>query len=909
MEEHLEQQQKQEGMKLSHLVVLISFSFFTVLLTGETLLMQWETWMIPLMLFCLAAAWILHIMQILPEENRLWLYTSMMMGMFFFYGTHITSTFDLAPLMAVVLMIFSMAGEAGLVYFGMAAYYVTMFYSVVLSMSAGLVPDKLIVSRTIFHLVLVFMAGCISRVIIFKQKSDEKKYTQRIGELEEINQRTEDFLANVSHELRTPINAVTGITAVMLKREKNEGSREQIRSVQDAGRRLYETIGDILDYTEIDADSVSVAFESFSISSLVTDLIVDNHSVFEEATCEVIFDVDPKVPASLVGDGDKIKKILRHLVTNAVKFCREGGVYIRIYTLKKSYGVNLCLEVRDTGIGMSREEKARITESFYQADSGRNRAAGGLGLGLSIVNGLTKAMNGFMQIESEKGKGTRIRLSIPQSVGDPAPCMSVDQDNELCIGCFLKPDKYEVPEVRDFYTDVITHMVMGLEIPLHRVGTASDLEKLLTVYRISHLFVGSEEYEENTDFLENVDEQVTVLVVAGKGFVPRTRSRVKVIRKPLSGFPIALFLNAKEEITEYDAAAERQMFCPGVRALVTDDEAMNLMVAEGILRDYGMTVRTVTSGEETLRVCEEEDFDIIFLDHMMPGLDGVETMKRLRSQKKNNNKNQIIVALTANAMSGAREMFLSEGFDGFIPKPVELPELERVLKRVLPPSLIDYAETERILTDERDEAFNVLEAYGIDTKAGMNYCGNDKGFYRELLAKFSGDMQQKSSEIREFYGKGDWGNYRIRVHSLKSTAKMIGADRLSELARKAEDAARNGDVPYIQSHEKELLEAYEEMAGNIALGTAGKEESNAEEQKEMDASGLLTKLSMLRESLATFEAEKAQTLAGELSAFTYRGEPFVKRMQDISTLINDFELAAAAEKTGKLISSLQEESQ
>ncbi|MCR5486257.1 MAG: response regulator [Lachnospiraceae bacterium] len=900
-----EEIRQRERQKISHLVILVSYTILTLALTCETVLLGWEYWMIPILFFFLGGSWVLHVLQILPERSRMWIYVWLMMCVFFFYGIHETSIFDLAPLMCVVIMIYSMTGAPGPVIVGMFTYFLTMIYDFTFEIIRGYRPDSLVISRTMLHFMLVIMAGYLARFMILRQRNDRKKYEERIGELESINQRTEDFLANVSHELRTPINVVTGITGVMLKRERNAENREQLSSVRDAGRRLYETIEDILDYTEIDTGRVTVSAEPYLMDSIINDLITENRQFMIDGDCEAIFDVAPEIPAQLIGDGVKIKKILRHLLTNAVKFSRGGGVYVRVTALKKNYGVNLCLLVEDTGIGMSREETERITESFYQADSGRNRAAGGLGLGLSIVNGLTRAMDGFIQIESQKGKGTSIRLSIPQGVADDSPCMSVADKEHLCLACYLRPEKYEIPEIRDYYNALIANLVNGLGVSLHRVNSQEDLEKLMEVYQITHIFIGREEYEGNTTWFETLDESISVVVVANDGFVPRNRTRVRVLRKPFCGVPIAMILNADSDLSEFDLSSEKQMYCPGVRALVVDDETMNLMVAEGVFRDYGMTVRTALSGEEALRVCAEEEFDVIFMDHMMPGMDGVETMKQLRRQRKSGERRRIIIALTANAVSGAREMFLSEGFDGFIPKPIELMELERVLKRLLPEEMIQYAEQDKSAREEKDEVLKALDAYGINTREGIGYCRNDRAFYRELLLRFAKDMEAKKKEIEDCYDKGDWEGYRIRVHALKSTAKMIGADRLSELARKAEDASRTKDIPYLKSHGGELMEIYEDAAFGIEGVMSNSMEEARDAGTEIAMPDYLKRLRELKERLDTFEAERAEELLNEMAGFRYEGKPLSESLGEISVLVGDFALAEASEKTGELIGSIQ----
>ena len=318
--------------------------------------------------------------------------------------------------------------------------------------------------------------------------------------------------------------------------------------------------------------------------------------------------------------------------------------------------------------------------------------------------------------------------------------------------------------------------------------------------------------------------------------------------------------------------------CPGVKVLVVDDEPMNLLVARGIFESYGMIVDTVHSGEASIAKCAGEDYDVVFMDHMMPEMDGVEAMKRLRVQASHMRKDICVVALTANAISSAREMFMSEGFDGFVPKPIELPELERVLKHVLPKAAVKFVmddgevrkiggskksdaktvkaeakaekDTAPVKSDaapakaesDRKEAaadksassaggaFAPLGELGVDTAAGLAYCGGDEQFYKELLAEYAGDPDAKLEELTKYHDSKNWKDYSIKVHAIKSTSKMIGAMDLSSVALFLEEASKESDEEKVESKHKVLMESYEKLIRTIynTYG-AGSEASDADE--------------------------------------------------------------------------------
>ena len=658
------------------------------------------------------------------------------------------------------------------------------------------------------------------------------------------------------------------------------------------------------------------------ISSIVNDVISENQMQEREYLPELIFDLDASMPAVFLGDGRKVKKILRHLLGNAVKFTKKGGVCVRIRTLPKHYGVNLYITVSDTGSGIPEGELDKITGRFYQTDGGRSRGAGGLGLGLPIVSGMVSCMEGFMQIRSETGKGTVVSVSIPQKVADDKPMIALNNRERLCLACYLKTEKYETPEVRDYYNETIVHMIESLDVSMHRVFCMDELKSLVAVCRITHLFIGVEEYEENREWFEKLAGEDRVIVVADRNFVPMPGTRTKLLKKPFYCLTIANMLNAESEQDEIQFA-EKRMICPNVKILAVDDEPMNLMVAEGIFRQYEMQVKTVYSGMEALELCEKEEFDLIFLDHMMPGMDGVETLKRLRKLLADSERTATIIAFTANAVSGAREMFFEEGFDEFVSKPIEMVELERVLRNVLPKSAVQYVDKDYTMersmesqntaqlgnikeTPSSDQKkTDLLEEAGIHTKTGLQYCLDNTEFYDELLIKFASDADGKQEDIGRFFGQGDWENYHIMVHALKSTARMIGADVLSDLAKELEEAAKNRDVEYIGKHHGNLLVKYKETAQSIRNIFSGEEKSGEQKgYQEISGAKLRSRLEEIEDSLNTFEADKAKTLIEQLGGFVYCGDSVAGLLEAAVRDVDDFEMAAASEKVKTLIGSL-----
>ena len=832
-------------------MLLISYTIFSAILIGESLLMGWEIWALFPIAFGVILSWIMHLTNSVAPDLRIWMYSLLMMGTFFFYGVHDTSTFDLAIVISAVIILYTMTARKRLITLAQCTYYATMAYEIVTMVINGVSFDVLEISRTVLHICMITMICWFARTIIDKWEKVLGKSKDEIVQLTEATERLNDFLANVSHEIRTPVNAIIGLTGICIDKTDSDEIRNEMISVRNAGRKVAEQISDILDYSELDREKSVINCEDYMLSSVLHDLVTEIKQ-YKAREVELIIDVDPAIPSVMNSDVSKIKKILKALISNGLKYTRQGGVYVRITAEEHDYGVNLCFEITDTGIGMTEEELENVYSSFYQADSGRSRMGGGLGLGLAIVSGFVSILGGFMTISSKKDAGTTVHVSIPQKVIDPASCMSVSNPGRLCLGAFLQFEKYPNPQVREYYNSMVMNIVKGLGIQMHRVNNAENLRLLTRSVKITHLFVGEEEYCSDIDLMEELAKEMIVVVVSGPGLVLPARSNAKIMEKPFYCFPVVSVLNS--DIRSLGRAGKKMM-CRDVKALVVDDEPMNLIVAKSIFRRYGMIVTTVSSGQESVDICREQVFDIIFMDHMMAGMDGVAAMKKIKSDVSGLNADVPVIALTANAMSSAKQMFLNEGFDGFVSKPIEIEELERSLRQILPKSFITYEDADdAAVIPEVEEPVEkapektdiiplheVLKEAGIDTGSGLRYCMDDLDFYKTLLTQVATEAREKIPQLEHYFAEKDWSNYEILIHAVKSTTKMIGGQQVSDEALALEMAAKEKNTSFIEENHASCIAKYRTLSDSVlsALGlkdevTSASESSSGDDEEVLE---------------------------------------------------------------------------
>ena len=648
----------------------------------ENMLMGWEFW-VPVTVFIgMIALWAVNLSDKIEFGLRKMFYFGVAVLLVFYHGIHKISFFDIALTIVLVMVTYSILNSTQMMNILMLEYCVLAFIHMI-NLPGGdpLVYDRVTVSRMLLHIAIVVLVYCICVRVINERLEEEEENRIKDERIESNDESMEDFLSNISHELRTPVNVVNGMSDLLIKR----GAGHEAGSIKTAGVRLAYQIEDIQDYTECKRQKVFLEEDNYMSTSLINDVVTSFRVNDNAKDLELVVDLNPEVPTMMRGDIKKLHKIFRHLLENAVKFTRNGGIYVKMYTENTDYGVNLCIEMTDTGIGMDRNAIRSVAEGMYQENKRRNRSSGGIGLGLFIVYGFAHRMGGFVKIESERGNGTTVRVTLPQKVVDAKPCLALKDSFDSTVLFHVRPDKYKVPRLRDFYRNMAANLASGMHVPLYPAETVYEVERLREKLNVSHIFMGQEEYEENKGYFEELaKEDIVVAVSAGPQLKVPDNSRVALIPKPLYAYPIIKILNEGKIIGEIktDDEITRPVF-RGVKALIVDDEPMNLVVATSLFRDYEMVIDTADSGKESIRKFRENDYDVIFMDHMMPEMDGVEAMKKIKTLAADMGKNIVVVALTANAVSGAREMFIKEGFDGFIAKPINRADYERVMQRVL----------------------------------------------------------------------------------------------------------------------------------------------------------------------------------------------------------------------------------
>ncbi|MDR1786343.1 MAG: response regulator [Spirochaetaceae bacterium] len=590
-----------------------------------------------------------------------------------------------------------------------------------------------------------------------------------------------DFLAAMSHEIRTPLTAIIGMSDLMPRVNFDETQADYFNKISGMSHILMDIVNDILDFSKIETGKMELLPRHYNLRIMFENLASAQRFQASAKGLEFRAAFDPGLPEVVYGDDARVRQIMMNLVSNAVKYTKDGFVEFSLNMAKRRRGkLYIAVVVRDSGIGIREEQKERLFTRFERLDREQNRMIQGTGLGLAITRQLLDLMGGFITIESVYGEGSTFSAFIPLVKGDVA--------------------KVETARGRDFL-----------------VRAAGDL-----------------------------------------------------------------------------------------RVLVVDDGQANRTVASGYLARHGITADTAESGEEALSKIGAGQYDLIFMDHLMPGMGGPETTQAIRALEPDWCKTVPIVAFSANAIQGAREFFIAAGMNDFISKPIRPDELNRVLRDWLPSDKIELLSPHGnapLPAGKKPGGGSLraeLDRVIPDLGAALEHTGG-MGELREYLEVFHRELPSTMDTLRETLAAGDLPSYRIAVHKVKGMMGILGAAELEDRAKSLEDAAAGGDGDSCRTDSEGAITAFmdfRDKIGGLSFFHEGRKRAGA------DRALVIEKLEALCSAASNSRLDNAMDLAAELEGLYPEGTGEEKWAEDwgkIKTRLDRIDFSGAAGEIRALI--------
>ncbi|MCL2193728.1 MAG: ATP-binding protein [Treponema sp.] len=506
------------------------------------------------------------------------------------------------------------------------------------------------------------------------------KLQEALEKAQSASRTKSEFLAKMSHEIRTPMNAIIGMAELALRSDTMDSAREHILTVKQAGTNLLSIINDILDISKVERGKLDIVPTEYHLSSLLNDVISIIRMKIVDSHLRFVVNVDSKIPNSLRGDEVRIRQVLLNLLSNAVKYTGSGG-FVSLCICGEMDGegtVNLTIDVEDSGCGIKEEDQKILFNEYARFDREKNKDAEGTGLGLAITWHIVKAMGGNIGVRSEYGKGSTFTVIFPQTVCSNKQIGYVENAKEKNVLVY---------EQRDIYADSLIFAMENLGVDGMRVCDDSELLEQLAHGKYTSAFISFELYLRNVKAIMALNTKTKMVVLTEFGeTVPE--KNLTVLTMPVHSVSVANILNGEQDSFSYhgNTGAVVGFTAPEASVLVVDDILTNLKVVKGLLSPYGMQISLCKSGEMALDAIKAARYDIVFMDHLMPNMDGVEATARIRGLSAEDSyfAKLPIVALTANVIAGMREFFLENGFSDFMSKPVDVVRLNAVLEKWIP---------------------------------------------------------------------------------------------------------------------------------------------------------------------------------------------------------------------------------
>jgi len=762
-------------------------------------------------------------------------------------------------------------------------------------------------SPDVVNLLTAFAAQsvlAIQNARLFRQIEEDAR------QLESASKYKSEFLANMSHEIRTPMNAIIGMTHLALQTELTERQRNYLSKVDAAAKGLLGIINDILDFSKIEAGKLHIERVDFSLDSVLEQVSDVSFFKAQDKGLELLFDIGTDVPMALIGDPLRLRQVLLNLVGNAIKFTEKGEVTVGVHLVgAKDSTAHLRFDVKDSGIGLTAEQRAKLFSAFTQADASTTRKYGGTGLGLSISKGLVEAMGGEIGVESEPGVGSTFHFTAKLE-------LQAQQRPVAPLAPQLQGVRVLVVDDNASAREIFETMLRGLKFEPRAVASgAAAIEALQQAHSegkpyglvlMDWRMPGMDGVEairriQADTSLEKAPTMIMATAFSREELLQRAKDikYAGLLAKPVS--PLILLDNITAAFAQETAqgpgklepraeARETAKLIHGAHILLVEDNDVNQEIAVELLSSEGARVDVANNGVEAINKVQQTHYDAILMDCQMPLMDGFEATRRIRADARF--RELPIIAMTASVLNADRERCINAGMNDFVGKPFDVNDLFSTLMRWLKRPSGEKAAT----AAEASQEDTTLRIPGVDVETALKRVGGSVKLYKTLLSRFRETQMDVVRRINEAINRGDNETAKREAHTLKGLAGSVGATGLAECATTVENLLKVKQTAGLDQALAKLKKSLSDLVASLPQSALEADKNRAPQattQRALDPAALGAALSDLAKLIARDEtraAKAVEAISGDLRA-AGQGERS-KQLQNLLARY-DFENAAA----------------